>query len=499
MLTRLRVRGFKNLTDVDLWLGPFTCIAGVTGVGKSNILDAIAFLSALSSMPLVEAALSVRDENLRTGDIRSLFHRFGESFGKEMWFSVDMIIPRFGFDDLRQKAEASSTYLQYDLKLRYKDDLQSGETGRLEIAEEKLIHIKLEEASRRLGFPFSLEWKKTALHGHRTTPFISTDIDKPASTFIKIHQDGRAGATRKLSAANLPRTALSAMTAAETPTATLAKREMQSWKLLHLEPSSLRAPDIFNAPTNLGSYGSHLAATLYRMATQSPDGKRAVNSIDVYARVANRLSELINDVNQLEVERDEKRQLFTLYVAGSDKTRHPARSLSDGTLRFLALATLEEDRSTEELLCLEEPENGIHPKRIAAILRLLQDIAIDPGHAVDENNSLRQVLINTHSPLVVAQIPDDTLVVAVPKRIVNRGSSYTILTLSSLADTWRTDKAHMLSVARGHVSEYLSAIAPPPILLKETARPRHSKPVANREDLQMSLGTHDEPALYAAK
>jgi len=25
MLTRLRVRGFKNLLDVDLPLGPFTC------------------------------------------------------------------------------------------------------------------------------------------------------------------------------------------------------------------------------------------------------------------------------------------------------------------------------------------------------------------------------------------------------------------------------------------------------------------------------------------
>jgi len=28
MLTRLKVSGFKNLVDVDVRFGPFTCIAG---------------------------------------------------------------------------------------------------------------------------------------------------------------------------------------------------------------------------------------------------------------------------------------------------------------------------------------------------------------------------------------------------------------------------------------------------------------------------------------
>jgi AAA15 family ATPase/GTPase len=37
MLTRLRVNGFKNLIDVDLHFGPFTCIAGANAVGKSNL------------------------------------------------------------------------------------------------------------------------------------------------------------------------------------------------------------------------------------------------------------------------------------------------------------------------------------------------------------------------------------------------------------------------------------------------------------------------------
>ena len=43
MLTRLKVSGFKNLVDVDIRFGPFTCIAGANGVGKSNLFDAINF------------------------------------------------------------------------------------------------------------------------------------------------------------------------------------------------------------------------------------------------------------------------------------------------------------------------------------------------------------------------------------------------------------------------------------------------------------------------
>ena len=57
MLTRLKVSGFKNLVDVDIRFGPFTCVAGPNGVGKSNLFDAIRFLSAISAdQPLIEAA-----------------------------------------------------------------------------------------------------------------------------------------------------------------------------------------------------------------------------------------------------------------------------------------------------------------------------------------------------------------------------------------------------------------------------------------------------------
>ncbi len=64
MLTRLEINGFKNLLDFEVDFGPLTCIAGANGVGKSNIFDAVRFLSLLAdllqlaSVPILDDILS---------------------------------------------------------------------------------------------------------------------------------------------------------------------------------------------------------------------------------------------------------------------------------------------------------------------------------------------------------------------------------------------------------------------------------------------------------
>ena len=61
MLTRLHVKGFKNLLDVEVYFGPFTCIAGLNAVGKSNLFDAVRFLHLLTRHPIVEAVQLLRE------------------------------------------------------------------------------------------------------------------------------------------------------------------------------------------------------------------------------------------------------------------------------------------------------------------------------------------------------------------------------------------------------------------------------------------------------
>lgn len=468
MLTRLKVSGFKNLVDVDVRFGPFTCVAGANGVGKSNLFDAIKFLSAIADRPLMDAALSVRDEGNRTGNVRSLFHRIGDDYASEMSFEAEMIVPYEGVDDLGQKAKASITFLRYSITIAYRaDDDSLRSLGSLEIRKEELVHINLGDANKHLLFNHKPAWRKSAVQGKRTSPFISTGDNKEGNRVIELHQDGSKGRPLSRLAANLPRTVLSVANAAESPTALLARREMQSWHLLQLEPSSLRQPDEFTAPTKLEMDGSHLASTLYYLARFNKQHRTNGQSDDeaeaqVHSLVANRLAELIDDVYEVWIDRDERRELLTLMVTGRDGTSHPARALSDGTLRFLALAVLELDPEAQNLLCLEEPENGIHPERIPAMLKLLQDIAIDVDEPIGPDNPLRQVIINTHSPAVVMQVPDDSLLVAELKETVRAGQRFKRVCFSCLHDTWRQLKApepeKVNIISKGELLAYLNPV-----------------------------------------
>jgi predicted ATPase len=495
MLTRLKVTGFKNLVDVDVRFGPFTCIAGANGVGKSNLFDAIRFLSALADQPLVDAALSIRDEGGRTGDIRSLFHRTGESVVDQMSFETEMIVPAEGIDDLGQEAKASITFLRYGLTLGYRKDDQLRSLGSLELIREELSQINIGDAREHLPFPHGVAWRRSAVRGRRTSPFISTEFEG-GNRLIKVHQDGGiSGRPRQLLAANLPRTALSVANAAESPTALLARREMQFWRLLQLEPSAMRRPDDFSAPTQLGTDGSHLAATLDHLARLNEprsSQNREAAAEQIYAQAANRLAELIEDVRQVWIDRDERRELLTLFVASHDKTPYPARALSDGTLRFLALTVLELDPRQRGVICLEEPENGIHPERIPAMLRLLRDIAVDADLSIELDNPLRQVLVNTHSPAVVQQVLDDSLLVALPRELMHNGQRVRGVSFACLPETWRAREAETPIVSRGKLLAYLNPVIKAVNEQREIGdKPRALRRVIDREDLQLMLPFED--------
>ena len=222
-----------------------------------------------------------------------------------------------------------------------------------------------------------------------------------------------------------------------------ARREMQSWILLQLESSSLRKPDDFLAPSVVSPTGEHLPAALGRLKKDE--------------QVASRLAHLLPDVASVSVDVDERRQLKTLYLETTGGIKHEARSLSDGTLRFLALSIIGLDTERNGVICLEEPENGIHPARIPAIVELLRWMAVDTEETAGEDNPLRQIIVNTHSPLVIQRLPlEDIIVLQAYKR-----DGATLSTFSPVVGTWRArlaqDSSHAVKpVAFGALMAYLA-------------------------------------------
>jgi predicted ATPase len=448
MLTRLQIDGFKNLRSVDLRFGPLTCVAGRNGVGKSNLFDAIAFLTDLASMPLVKAATRVRGTGGRMTGISSLFDLAGS--GRPcMRLVADMVVPRQVQDDFDRPAVATATYMRYmlELGLRQADGPEHGQP--LELLNEDLRALSLEAAIQELKFAPDKAWIRRFLKGpgSRTTPFISTD--KGA---IKLWGDkGRGGRQAEVPATKSPQTVLGSVGASTHPTALAVRREMQSWRQLQLEPSALRAPDDYRDEDRISHNGAHLPNALRRIGCLS--------------ELSNRLSDLIPGVVSVDVDSDDARQQRVLKVRLRDRRVYDASALSDGTLRFIALALLGLDPLTTGLTCLEEPENGIHPQRIPAMMALVNGLAEDlPADDTDETSadlfitSPRQVMINTHSPLVVAGLPEQALLMAETRR--QHGQDW--VTFKPLAGTWRaTDQPELAVVSKGVLAAYLGGAAPP--------------------------------------
>jgi hypothetical protein len=86
---------------------------------------------------------------------------------------------------------------------------------------------------------------------------------------------------------------------------------------------------------------------------------------------------------------------------------------------------------------VEEPENGINPERIPAMLGLLRDIAVDVEEPVSPENPLRQVIINTHSPSLLALIPGESLLLAELVEEIDKGVMFRSARFSCIPDTWR--------------------------------------------------------------
>lgn len=460
MLTRLRVKGFKNLRDVDLRFGFFTCVAGANGVGKSNLFDAIVLLSDLASMPVLKAFSQARGTNGRTADFEALFFREAGEPTPRIEFIVEMIIPREVLDDFDRKAKPTASFVEYTLVLRLSPDSASAATkDSIHIEKEELRAISSSDAGKFLEFKGGLELARDKHFvfgpGKRTTPFIqtSTDGDEPViRLFGEKGLDGskaRGGRALEVRARKSPQSVLSGVNLISHPTALAARREMQSWRLLQLEPSALRMPDQFSDEVQMSATGEHLPNTLFRLGG--------------YGEIANRLSDLVPGVHAVDVQEDAVRQLRTLSVTMGDRRSYSASSLSDGTLRFLALAVLSNDPSAAGLVCMEEPENGIHPLRIPEMLHLVRGLSdADTAHSDEvQREALRQVIVNTHSPLVVAEILDDELLMAETLRL--KGSSF--VNFKSLRGTWRTNANAgdvQVSISRGEVDPYLSGQAQRP-------------------------------------
>ena len=388
MITRIELDGFKTFQDFSLDLSPLQVIVGANGVGKSNLFDALQLLGRLADSKLSAAFQQTRGE---AGELFTILPDGGSA--DRIRVAVEMLANQNVQDDWGVRQELKFPRMRYELEVARRKDVLGLE--RLAVEHEYLAPIPRHKdrwtKSNKLktGGPWI-----PAMTGGRSSPFISTQ-KKGRGPTIALHQDGNSG-RRDVVAAEAERTLLSGARNTEFPHAFAAAEEMRAWRFLHLNPAILRQPNSMTAPAKLAADGRNLPNVLARMNANDPM---------LLADVSRDLANYMPGTIQVEVENDPATERFVIWAKAQDGRRLSSRLLSDGTLRMLVLVTLRNDPEHEGLLCLEDPENNVHPARLKGMTEILQDLATDFSDPDQSELPLRQVICNTHSPVFISH-PD---------------------------------------------------------------------------------------------
>jgi len=387
MITHIKISGFKSFHNFEMAFTPLTVVAGVNASGKSNLFDALHLLSRLAETDLKTAFSEQR------GDPGELFTQYGEDrYAPEMAFTVEMLLHRQIRDNWGGEAELNNTRLRYTLVIQRKisdlgiDDLTVKHERLEKIPPKADIWVK-----KMIPKEADFLWR-TKRAGGSKVPFIET-IRQNERTIIKIRQDGRQGG--KATPANaVSQTVLGGISSVDFPHAFAVKEEMRGWMFLQLNPQDLREPtrQDMGLRDTITPGGKNLAAALYRIRQADPYSLR---------EISRKLSSFLPSFTEVKVYNDKVNRQFIIRIKGEDGKKFSSQVLSEGTLRLLALCVLEHDDKHTGLLCFEEPENGIHPLRMEAMARLLRDLSID---FTDADMPLRQVVVNTHSPVLVNKL-----------------------------------------------------------------------------------------------
>lgn len=391
MLTRIEINGFKTFEGFRLDLLPFTAIVGPNASGKSNLFDALQLLAALTDHDIHSAMQGLR------GEPEEFFRQTPDSNSDTMSFAVEMFLDAEGADDFGRAYRVPSQRLRYELELGIRHGQDGGPRG-VFVLNESCTPMKRSEDRA-----IYLDPRKPS-YGRYTTPFIRRDETGEA---LLVRQDGpsKSGSPMRLSLREASRTALSTITTAEFPHLYALRKALKSIRFLEINPTAARLANDRFEKTTLTPSASNLAAVLNRLRDQTRTDKRPDG---VLSDIATDLSALIPSVCSIKVQSDDQRQ-YSFNVGFVDEMTFSSRVISDGTLRLLALLTILNDPDRKGTLCFEEPENGVHEGRIPTLIRILRDATrVDS----DPKQLTFQVILNTHSPKVMAALQDDEIVAA---------------------------------------------------------------------------------------
>jgi predicted ATPase len=368
-ITELRLTAFKSFADTVVPLAPLTVLIGRNGSGKSNALDALEVFSRLAKAEEVRDALdgNRRDAGPVRGGLEGCVPHGSDSFE----IGVTVVGPKLPRATL-------------DLRVQVRPQVQIvWERFSAVVGKRERTLLETQEPEPDRSDIDAAVWNGTAGRHPRKT-FRSTHL---LTAQLPLRLDGRTSAERQL------------LEMAEELLAILGG-------VFHLDPvPHLMRQYVPEQDIVLRRTAENLSASVARLK-RDDRGK--------FAQLVRAIKELPDhDVRGIEIGKGGFGEVMLALKERKGRTSIvvPARQMSDGMLRQLAIATALltgggglalETSSTREVaplvLVIEELENGLHPSQAARVLDLIKAARAEQEF---------QVVITTHSPALLNALEGD--------------------------------------------------------------------------------------------
>ncbi len=386
MLRRVKIQGYKSLANVEVAIRPLSVLIGPNAAGKSNFLDALQLLSRMTTSRTLKDAFEppYRGKPLESftfgpGGLQSLLEKEHVSFSIEVDVELSPTViaaverqiremKKGKLSDGTSEGDQESSGLVREKRLRYRIEVEIlPKSGILRVVDEHLTALTEKGEPTKARRPF-LERVRNRLHLRME--------GQAHPTYYEQYLDH--------SLLSLP------LYPPHYPHLVALKQELSRWLFFYFEPRErMRAPSPVKEVRHIGVMGEELAAFLNTLKAMDPRQFKAVEKS---------LRMLVPSVTSIDVEINSLGEV-DLWVLEND-IRVPARVVSEGTLRILGLLALSGAKEPPSLIGFEEPENGIHPRRLRMVAEVLKTRATTGD---------TQLIVTTHSPILPDLVPDDCL------------------------------------------------------------------------------------------
>ena len=375
MISRIRFINFRSHSDSTLVLRPLSLLIGPVAAGKSNVFKGMWL-------------------------IRNSVHRT----------LVEMFPPGLGeFRLVRSRWADETAPIGFEVTIDKLPDFP-GQVARytLKLADSPAGIYVLEETLQRETGDGPSQWVfQRRSRSHPLGEFGVVDPYEPTILNRVLRKDPRV------------------RNAAPGPTfAKAVAQSLSSFGYYHLEASELKFPGTGESSRRIGYNGDRLPDFIAWAKSEAND---------VYQTILKQMQEILpglEDILVTQIHPDRQGiamafQGYRGYIAAPD--------LSDGTLFTLGLLCIGAAQPRPELICIEEPEAGLHPRRLRWLFERFVELAYPK-----EGPGATQIVLSTHSPYLVDMFSDMTDAVQIAEQIDGRTK------ISSLEEI-QTEKLHRSS------------------------------------------------------